>query len=123
MRVLVCGAREWEDSEFIYNYLYDLWRKHPDMEIVSGMCRGADSIAASFACDWGIRLFAFPADWKKYGKSAGAIRNRQMLREGNPTLVVAFHEDIDNSKGTKDMVELAYKEGLHVFVLDRGEVF
>ena len=46
----------------------------------------------------------YPADWDRHGRQAGVIRNRQMITEGNPNLVVAFHADIERSKGTKDMV-------------------
>jgi len=45
-----------------------------------------------------------PADWEKYGKASGPIRNRKMFKLGQPDLVLAFHNDIYKSKGTNDMV-------------------
>lgn len=54
----------------------------------------------------------FPADWKQYGKAAGPIRNKQMLDEGQPDLVLCFHDDIEKSKGTKNMYELAKARGI-----------
>ena len=63
-----------------------------------------------------MRVLAFPADWDKYHKAAGHIRNQQMLTEGKPTLVLAFHHDLARSKGTKDMVRRALKAGLAVYL-------
>ena len=50
-----------------------------------------------------------PADWKKYGKSAGPIRNREMLKM-DPDIVLIFHDDPKNSKGTKDCVKALLKK-------------
>ena len=58
----------------------------------------------------------FAADWDKHGKAAGAIRNREMLKKGQPNLVIAFHTALQQSKGTRDMVELAKKAGIETFV-------
>ena len=63
---------------------------------------------------FGFAIIGFPAQWDKYGKSAGVIRNQQMLDEGKPDTVVYFHDNIERSKGTKDMVSRAKKAGLPV---------
>ena len=62
------------------------------------------------------RILAYPADWNKYHKAAGPIRNQQMLTEGKPTLVLAFHDNITASKGTRDMVKRSLKGGLPVYL-------
>lgn len=79
-------------------------------EIISGMARGADSLAAEWATKFGFPLQKFPADWKKYGKAAGSIRNQQMLDEGKPDLVIAF----PGGTGTRDMIKKANKAGVRV---------
>lgn len=82
-----------------------------------GEARGADRLAAEAARRLGIpshRILRFPAKWGKYGKAAGPIRNQQMLDEGKPTLVLAYHNDLENSKGTKDMVSRAEAAGVTV---------
>ena len=81
-----------------------------------GGARGADSIAGEEAKEFGLTVLAFSADWRRYGRAAGPIRNLQMLEEGKPDLVIAFHADLDHSKGTKDMVEQARKAGIKVEV-------
>ena len=65
----------------------------------------------------GMQVQVYEADWKKYGKLAGPKRNQQMLDEGMPDLVVAFHADIKNSKGTFDMVNRAEEKCLKVVVV------
>lgn len=61
----------------------------------------------------------YPADWEKYGKVAGPIRNQQMLDEGKPDVVYAFTDDLSNSRGTADMCRRANKAGVPVYVIGR----
>jgi hypothetical protein len=58
----------------------------------------------------------FPADWDKYGKAAGPIRNKQMLDEGKPQAVIAFSYDLARSRGTANMVAQARDAGLPVWL-------
>ena len=78
--------------------------------IISGGAQGADTMAAQLAFEYGFRFIEFPANWRKYGKAAGPIRNQQMLDE-HPDLVLAFHSDITKSKGTADMIARAKRKG------------
>jgi hypothetical protein len=102
MKVLVCGDRNWEDEELIQQ----IFNTMPSLSaIVHGNCRGADKLAGKVASRMGIEVFPIPAQWKKYGKKAGPIRNSQMLEEHpDIRLIVALHDDIDSSKGTSDMI-------------------
>ena len=85
--------------------------------VIEGEARGADYLARLAAEELGIRVLPFPAEWKKYGKRAGSIRNQRMLDEGKPNFVLAFHNDIGNSKGTRDMVKRARKAGILVEII------
>lgn len=105
MNVLICGDRNYTDRKTIKNYLETLPK---DTTIISGGCRGADTIAEEEAKMLGLRTKIFYADWKKYGRSAGPKRNAKMLSDGMPTIVTAFHDDLEKSKGTKDMVTRAF---------------
>lgn len=109
MRVLVCGGRDYTDKAYLWNMLDGLGPPEVSV-IISGMARGADSIAAEWAERFGFPLVKFPADWQKHGRAAGPIRNQQMLDEGKPDLVVAFKGGV----GTADMVRRARKAGVHV---------
>jgi len=114
LRVLVCGSRDWDDAKFINRHLRQLPR---GTTIIEGAARGADSIAAQAAEHLGFEIEEYPAEWKKYDKAAGHIRNQQMLDEGKPDVVIAFSKDIYNSKGTLNMVKRAKKAGLPIKIL------
>ena len=118
MRILVCGDRDWTDKSIIYSILAG-YADYDDLVIIEGEARGADSIAGEWARDGGVDLMPFPAKWDEFGKAAGPIRNQQMLDEGKPELVVAFHNNLEESKGTKDMVERAVKAGVPVYHVRR----
>ena len=116
MRYIICGDRNWKEELVISLYIHHLPR---DSYIITGGCRGADNMANSARLRNGMKGEVCKADWTKYGNSAGPIRNKHMLSL-NPDLVVAFHDDIENSKGTKDMVRQARLAGVHVEI--RGSV-
>lgn len=110
MRLLVFGSRHWTDEEAIAR---EIDSRLLDLEcVICGMARGADLIGYKIAKDRGIPVEEYPADWNHYGRAAGPIRNQQMLDEGKPTEAVGFHEDIAQSKGTKDMVKRLKKFGI-----------
>src|SRR6266446_2653650 len=81
-----------------------------DITIIAGGATGVDRAAADFATVNYCQLEEYPADWKKFGRAAGYIRNKKMLEEGKPDLVVAF----PGGKGTTLMVTLANKAGIKV---------
>lgn len=127
MRVLVCGGRDygWLDkashigqNEEEYAILeWELNRitnpkngKQWSFELICGMAFGADTMAYNWAKRHGIKVHEYPADWHTHGRRAGYIRNRQMLEEGKPDLVVAF----PGGKGTAMMVNLARQAGVEV---------
>jgi hypothetical protein len=113
--VLVCGDRRWDDADAIRRALMDL--HNPGIALlVHGGCRGADTLADEVAVSLGIPVRVFPAEWGRYGRAAGPIRNRRMLEHTRPDLVLAFHPDLSRSKGTVDMVRRARAAGVPVRV-------
>jgi predicted Rossmann-fold nucleotide-binding protein len=110
MKVLVCGGRDFADFAMLSEEMMRLLAERDVDAIIHGGARGADSMAGEFANATGIEEIVFPADWKKYGRRAGPIRNQQMLDEGKPDLVVAF----PGGRGTADMVERARAAGIEV---------
>lgn len=111
MRVLVCGDRDWVGYVAITKRLCLL--DQTDTTIIHGGCRGADQIAGVVAERLNMDAEEYPAQWTKHGRAAGPIRNQQMLDTGID-LVLAFHGNIIESKGTKDMVTRAEKAGVEV---------
>ncbi len=87
-----------------------------DATIIHGSCRGADQLAGIFAARHRIRQERYKADWKKHGKRAGPIRNTLMLDQ-KPDLVIAFTDDLQASRGTRDTVTKARNRGIPVEVI------
>ena len=112
VRLIVAGSRDYEDKSFIYKmldfYTSKINDKRKNLTIVSGLARGPDSIGIDYAGDNNLNWKEFPADWDKYGKSAGYIRNYEMAWYS--THCITFYNG--SSSGTKSMIELAGKEGL-----------
>jgi hypothetical protein len=120
MRVLVCGSRNWANIELIRETLVkecldDKEFGPHDCTVIDGCAHGADALGYTCAMELGCNTHRFPADWNKYGKAAGMIRNKQMLVEGKPDLVLAFWDGV--SRGTKNMIELAQKAGVPVKIV------
>lgn len=89
-------------------HLHAYWRIDV---LIHGAARGADTLASDFAKAHGIKVEGFPADWGKHGKRAGWLRNKQMLDEALPHLVVAF----PGGTGTRTMIELAFAQRVPVW--------
>ena len=107
-RVVIAGCRDYENyeqaKEFIDICLSNV-RKENEIIIVSGGARGADAIGERYAKENGFAVEKYPADWEKYGKSAGPIRNKQMAEISD--YVICFWNE--KSKGTKSMIDYAKK--------------
>jgi hypothetical protein len=102
MRILVCGGRDFKDRDLLYKTMLP-YMNEEDLTIIHGAASGADSLARIWAEAFAHKVESYPADWNKYGKRAGYIRNTQMLNEGKPDLVIAF----PGGKGTQMMINLA----------------
>ncbi len=119
MKVVVCGSRDWNDIVIIRDRLVRLQDQFPDATIIEGGCDGADIMARRVSIAIGLDLVEFPANWTKHDKAAGPIRNIKML-DTKPSLVIAFHNDLSKSKGTKHIVDEARKRGIEVEVISRA---
>lgn len=111
MRVIIAGGRDIKRSVgLIYKAVnksgFDIG------EVVSGCANGVDTLGEEFAALQGIPVKQFPADWVRYGKSAGYIRNRQMAEYADALIAVWDGQ----SRGTANMIKTAEELGLEVFV-------
>lgn len=108
-RVLVCGGRDFSDRA-LFDRVMAPYRTQACV-IITGCAPGADAMARSWAQTWGVPLDWHKADWKLHGRAAGPLRNRRMLDEGKPDLVIAF----PGGRGTDDMCRQAEAVGVPVF--------
>lgn len=114
---LFCGDRN-SSTSFETMISFELASLPLRSIVVHGGCKGIDLYAAELAKLKGIECREYPADWLKYGRAAGPIRNKQMVDDEEIDVVFAFHPDIEQSKGTKNMILQAHKKGIPVFVHD-----
>lgn len=112
-RVVIAGCRDYnnyaEAKTYIDFCLSDI-RKENNIIIVSGCASGADAIGERYAAENGFKVEKYPPNWKKYGRSAGPKRNKQMAEVSD--YVICFWDK--KSKGTKSMIEFAKKCGKYV---------
>lgn len=110
MKVIVCGGRDYKNKAFVYKELDRIHKATPITRLVQGGATGADTFAEQWAASNGIDRKTYYAEWKMYGKTAGPIRNRRMLYEEKPDLVIAF----PGGHGTADMKKQARNAGVEV---------
>ena len=113
MTVLVCGSRNWSSYDRVLEIITVHHEIKPITKIIQGGARGADSHAGTAAIKLGIPFQTFPAEWKKYGLSAGYRRNKEMV-DSKPDLVLAFQRN--KSRGTQHTIDLARAAGIPVEV-------
>jgi len=112
MKVIIAGGRDFNDYEKLCRFCDKVLSKQNEIEIVSGTARGADKLGEKYAVDNGYDIKRFPADWDRYGKSAGYRRNAQMAEYADA--LIAFWDG--KSKGTEHMINLANTVNLKVRV-------
>jgi len=113
MRVLVCGSRSWIDADLILTYL----QRVGATLVIHGGAKGVDRLAGQAASRLDIPVEVYAADWDRYGKQAGFIRNGEMLARGRPDLVLAFWDG--QSRGTQHMFGLSQSRKFQTLVIQR----
>lgn len=107
-RVVVAGSRDFNNYPEAEKYI-DLCilkiKGRYSLVFVSGNCKGADLIGEKYAKEHGYEIEIFPAEWKKYGRAAGPIRNEKMAEISD--YVICFWDG--KSRGTKNMIDMARK--------------
>ena len=113
MRVIIAGGRDFKNYELLKEKCQKILANQKEVIIISGGANGADKLGERFAKEFNLKLVQFLADWDKFGKSAGFIRNKEMA--DNADALVAFWDGV--SKGTRHMIDLTKEKGLKVRVI------
>lgn len=123
-KLIVAGTRSFNDYILLYKKVYSFlalrcWQVDCYEEIVSGGAPGADTLAVRYATESDIPFKVFPADWNKYGKSAGPRRNRQMAEYADAAIV--FWDG--KSRGTQNMIQQMRELGkpVEVVIYPKGD--
>ena len=117
IKVIIAGTRDFNDYAFLKKnvdyFLQGINPNNEEIEIVSGNARGADKLGERYAKEHNLPVKLFPANWDKYGKRAGYLRNQEMANYSD--VLIAFWDE--KSKGTKHMIDIAKKQDLTVIVV------
>ena len=70
-------------------------------EVVSGCAIGADRLGERWANSNNVPIKEMPADWNRYGNSAGPLRNKAMAEYADAAIVIWDGE----SRGSRNMIE------------------
>jgi hypothetical protein len=113
MKTIIAGSREITDINDVLQAI--AWAKEEGFtisEVISGTARGVDKLGEEYARRNNLPVIRFPANWDKYGKSAGYRRNATMANFAQALIAVWDGK----SRGTMHMIDLARAKGLRVFV-------
>ena len=112
MKLIIAGGRDFTIDKIStdgYVWIYELLHKLNVKEIISGGCRGADKIGECLASELILKTKIFNAEWDKYGKAAGVIRNAQMAKYADGVLL------FPGGRGTVSMEHEALLNTLNVY--------
>ena len=121
MIILCCGDRNWTNFAIPRRILKEFIQEDPFITVVHGDCRGADKICGYVARELGMKVIPEHANWES-GRWAGPVRNQFMLDKYEIDVVIAFHNNLAKSKGTKDMVERAKKANIPIMLVSETNV-
>lgn len=125
--LIVCGSRYADPETWkpIIKRAFLRYIRGNDTLVIHGDARGIDRTAGDVGRDMAFSVFIYPAQWDTYGKAAGIIRNQEMLdalksyeRHGYEIKVLAFHENIEKSRGTRDMINRAQRAGVKTIIVE-----
>ena len=106
MRLIVAGSRSFSDYDLLNREVHALVDAFAfgdnTLSIVSGTARGADALGERWAREFGVPIHRFPADWSRYGRRAGYLRNMEMAEFATDALI--FWDGV--SRGSKHMIAI-----------------
>jgi len=120
MKLAIVGGRNFNDESLMAEYLSLFSVAYtndeldpPEVEVISGGAKGADSLGEWFAKINRMPVTIFKPEWDKYGKAAGFIRNQTIV--DNCDMVLAFWDG--KSRGTADTIEKAKRAKKPTFIV------
>jgi len=109
MKTIIAGSRTIENYRLVEEATKNCGWK-PSI-VVTGCAKGVDTLGEKWADEHGVIVERFPAEWDKYGKKAGFIRNERMADNAQALILIWDGE----SKGSAMMLSIAKKKGLKIF--------
>lgn len=115
-KIIIAGGRDFMDYNLLrekVNKILQEKRVTHKIVIISGCARGADTLGIRYASENVFDVEEYPAEWDKYGKKAGYMRNAEMAENANA--LIAFWDG--KSKGTKHMIDIATEKNMPIRVI------
>lgn len=116
-KVIIAGSRTFDNMPLLIEKMDYLLENKKEVEVVCGCAKGADELGYRYALLRGYSIKEFPADWDRFGKSAGYIRNAEMVDYADAAVVFWNGE----SRGSKHMIDLAKEKNIPVKVIKYSE--
>jgi hypothetical protein len=122
MKILVSGSRYLSDPQLIRSVFEGVFKEYPKGTLIHGGAKGVDRFVGELAKEAGYEVIECKANWEKYGKGAGMIRNQEMVDNYSPDLLIAF--PIKESRGTFHTIKYAEKKGIEtrVYLMNSDEI-
>lgn len=114
--IIIAGGRDFSDYELLKQSMSEHFPElveNTNTKVISGCARGADSLGIKWANEFNKYTYLYPAEWERFGKRAGFMRNVEMSLIGN--YLLAFWDG--KSKGTKHMIEQSEKCNLKIKIV------
>lgn len=121
-RMIVAGCRTFQDYALMCSHLDRITAEIPGrIELISGHAPGTDILGERYAREHDLKLRVFPAQWELYGKTAGVIRNQQMIDYALKESAIAVFFWNGSSRGTRDAIRRALKAGIDTRIIQIEE--
>lgn len=118
-KVIIAGSREFDNYDMLKEKCDKILSRKvnegEEIVIVSGTAKGADTLGEKYAEERGYKIERYPANWDKYGKRAGYLRNKKMAEVSNACIV--FLSSKAENKGSKMMISIATEEKLLIRII------
>ena len=120
-KIVVAGSRGFNNYETAKEFIITCLEKEnltEPISFLSGGCRGSDLLGDRYAKEYGYPVEVYPAEWNRYGRGAGPIRNERMAEEAD--IIICFWDG--NSKGTGTLLEYArrYNKTVYLKLIDNA---
>jgi len=113
MKVIIAGGRDFNNYDLLCQKVDKILSRQSEIEIVSGTAKGVDKFGERYATERGYSIKRFPANWGRYGKQGGMIRNEDMA-EYSDALILFWN---GKSKGSQYMLKIGNEIGLKIRVI------
>ena len=102
--VIVTGGRDFKPLKEHYDWLENELRYQKANLVITGDAAGADAFGNRVAVKMGLKTQRVPANWSRFGRRAGPMRNEEMSEKAN--VLIAF----PGGDGTKNMCDIMIKQ-------------